>query len=86
MQAISSKAPSRHRPLSTPPGLVRLERGWYLVVHCDALVSLAKPLLTDYVASLKPGGYAFLTERSRGVGPHLTMRLPRTAHPTDDGA
>jgi mRNA interferase MazF len=23
-------------------------------VHCDALVSLPKPLLTDYVASLKP--------------------------------
>lgn len=23
-------------------------------VHCDALVSLSKPLLTDHVASLKP--------------------------------
>ena len=23
-------------------------------IHCDALVSLPKPLLTDYVASLKP--------------------------------
>lgn len=23
-------------------------------IHCDALVSLSKPLLTDYVASLKP--------------------------------
>ena len=23
-------------------------------IHCDALVSLAKPLLTDYVDSLKP--------------------------------
>ena len=23
-------------------------------IHCDALVSLPKPLLTDFVASLKP--------------------------------
>jgi mRNA interferase MazF len=23
-------------------------------IHCDSLVSLAKPLLTDYIASLKP--------------------------------
>ena len=23
-------------------------------IHCDALVSLPKPLLTDYIASLKP--------------------------------
>lgn len=25
-------------------------------IHCDALVSVPKPLLTDYVASLKPPG------------------------------
>ncbi len=34
-------------------------------IHCDALVSLPKPLLTDYVASLKPVRLRALDEALR---------------------
>jgi mRNA interferase MazF len=34
-------------------------------IHCDALVSLQKTLLTDYVASLKPGRVASLDRALR---------------------
>jgi mRNA interferase MazF len=34
-------------------------------VHCDALVSLPKQLLTDYVASLKPARLRFLDQALR---------------------
>ena len=37
-------------------------------IHCDALVSLGKPLLTDYVASLKP-------ERLRALDQALRVAL-----------
>jgi mRNA interferase MazF len=34
-------------------------------IHCDALVSLPKPLLTNYVASLKPGRLRLLDKALR---------------------
>jgi mRNA interferase MazF len=34
-------------------------------IHCDALVSLPKPLLTDYVASLKPSQVRALDQALR---------------------
>jgi len=34
-------------------------------IHCDALVSLPKPLLTDYVASLKPARVRVLDQALR---------------------
>ena len=34
-------------------------------IHCDALVSLPKPLLTDYVASLKPSHVRALDQALR---------------------
>ena len=34
-------------------------------IHCDALVSLPKPLLTDYVASLKPARVRALDQALR---------------------
>jgi mRNA interferase MazF len=34
-------------------------------IHCDALVSLPKALLTDYVASLKPGPLRTLDQSLR---------------------
>jgi mRNA interferase MazF len=34
-------------------------------IHCDALVSLAKPLLNDYVASLKPSKVRSLDQALR---------------------
>ena len=34
-------------------------------IHCDALVSLPKPLLTDYVASLKPSRVRALDQALR---------------------
>ncbi len=37
-------------------------------IHCDAFVSLAKPLLTDYLASLKP-------ERLRALDQALRVAL-----------
>ncbi len=37
-------------------------------IHCDALVSLAKPRLTDYLASLKP-------ERLRALDQALRVAL-----------
>jgi mRNA interferase MazF len=34
-------------------------------IHCDALVSLSKPLLTDYIASLKPSRVRALDQALR---------------------
>lgn len=34
-------------------------------IHCDALVSLPKPLLTDYLTSLKPARLRFLDQALR---------------------
>jgi mRNA interferase MazF len=34
-------------------------------IHCDALVSLPKPLLTDYVSSLKPAQIRALDQALR---------------------
>ena len=34
-------------------------------IHCDALVSLSKPLLTDYVATLKPAQVRALDQSLR---------------------
>ena len=34
-------------------------------IHCDALVSLPKPLLTDYVSSLKPAQVRALDQALR---------------------
>jgi mRNA interferase MazF len=34
-------------------------------IHCDALVSLPKPLLTDYIASLKPARLRVLDQALR---------------------
>ena len=34
-------------------------------IHCDALVSLPKPILTDYIASLKPAQLRALDQALR---------------------
>jgi mRNA interferase MazF len=34
-------------------------------IHCDALVSLPKPLLTDYITGLKPARLRFLDQALR---------------------
>jgi mRNA-degrading endonuclease toxin of MazEF toxin-antitoxin module len=73
--AARGTPPSRKRSVetwaSTSHGQRRaLHLGRESRVHCDALVSLPKPMLTDYVASLKPSQLRALDHALR-VAPAL---------------